>query len=96
MYVSVEDIKRQINVQWDEDDALIESMIRAAELSIEKTIGTPLSGLEKEGELPADLIHAIRLMVANFYEHREGMTYGRVQQVPFTIAHLLMPYKQLS
>ena len=44
MYVTVEDIKRQINVQWDEDDSLIESMIEAAELSIEKTIGTPDAG----------------------------------------------------
>lgn len=96
MYVSIEDIKRHVNVQWDEDDALIESIIEAAELSIEKTIGTPLADIAEEGKLPADLTHVIRLMAANFYEHREGMTYGKVQHVPFTIAHLLMPYKKLT
>lgn len=97
MYVPVEDIKRQTNVHWDEDDELIQSMIDAAEMSIEKTIGTPLADIVgDDGKLPADLTHAIRLMAANFYEHREGITYGKIQQVPFTLSHLLAPYKRLT
>lgn len=97
MYVTVEDIKRHTSVQWEEDDELIESMIEAAELSIARTIGTPLADIETEGgALPADLVHAIRIMTANFYEHREGMTYGKVMQVPFTLAHLLAPFKILT
>jgi len=97
MYVKVDDIKRHVNVQWDDDDALIQSMIDAAELSIEKNIGTPLADIaDEDGNLPADLIHAIRIMTASLYEHREGFTYGRIQQVPFTLSHLIMPYKKLT
>lgn len=96
MYVELEDIKRQVNVDFNEDDNLITSMIEAAEASVEKTIGAPLAEIAIEGELPADLKHAIRIMTANFYEYREGMTYGKIQAVLFTLSHLLAPYIVLT
>ena len=96
MYVTLEDIKRHLNVDFDEDDTLITSMIDAAEVSIEQSINTPLAGIAVEGVLPKDLIHAIRILTAVFYEYREGFTHGKIMQVPFTLAHLLTPYRKLS
>lgn len=94
--IDLSDIKRHLNVDFDEDDSLIESMIEAVEASVEKSIGAPLSDYVKDGELEPDLKHVIRIMVAKLYEYREGNTYGKVQEVPFTLAHLLAPYIRLS
>lgn len=96
MYVTLEDIKRHLNVDFDEDDTLITSMMEAAEVSIEQSINTPLADIAVDGVLPKDLIHAIRILTAVFYEYREGFTHGKIMQVPFTLAHLLTPYRKLS
>lgn len=96
MYGTLEDIKRHLNVDFDEDDELITSMMEAAEVSIEQSINTPLADIAVEGVLPKDLVHAIRIMTAVFYEYREGFTHGKIMQVPFTLAHLLTPYRKLS
>lgn len=96
MYVTLEDIKRHLNVDFDDDDELITSMMEAAEVSIEQSINTPLADISVEGVLPKDLIHAIRIMTAVFYEYREGFTHGKIMQVPFTLSHLLTPYRKLS
>jgi uncharacterized phage protein (predicted DNA packaging) len=95
MILTLEDIKRHLNVDFNEDDELITSMMEAAEASIENSIGVPLADFVSDG-FPADLKHAIRIMTANFYEFREGFTHGKIQQVPFTLAHLIAPYKKLS
>lgn len=94
--IELSDIKRHLNVDFDEDDLLIESMIKAVEASMEHTIGAPLSELMKDGKLPADLLHVFRIMVAKLYEYREGNTYGKVQDVSFTLSHLLAPYIKVS
>lgn len=94
--VELSDIKRHLNVDFDEDDSLIESMVKAAEASVEKSIGAPLSDVLVDGQLPDDLLHVVRIMVAKLYEYREGNTYGKVQEVPFTLSHLLAPYIKLS
>lgn len=94
--IELSDIKRHLNVDFDEDDTLIQSMIDAVVVSVEKSTGTPLSEITIEGQLPADIKHIIRIMTAKMYEYREGNTYGKVQEVPFTLAHLLAPYIKLT
>ena len=94
--IELSDIKRHLNVDFDEDDLLIESMIKAVQASMEHTIGASLSELMKDGKLPDDLLHVFRIMVAKLYEYREGNTYGKVQDVSFTLSHLLAPYIKVS
>lgn len=130
--IELSDIKKHLNVDFDEDDDLIQSMVDAVVVSVEKSIDTPLSefagswtGAESLfhelkpkyengdisfedlmttmnayerniGVIPADLMHVIRIMVAKLYEYREGNTYGKVQEVPYTLAHLLAPYIKLT
>lgn len=95
MILTLEDIKRHLNVDFDEDDALITSMIEAAEASIEQSIGVPLADIVAD-KFPDDLKHAIRILTATFYEYREGFTNGKIQQVPFTLSHLISPYRRLT
>ena len=95
MYATLEDIKRHLNVDFDEDDTLITSMIDAAEVSIEHSINTPLADIATEGVLPKDLVHAIRIMTAVFYEY-ERVLQRKDNACAFHISHLLTPYRKLS
>lgn len=95
--IALSDIKRHCNVDHDEDDNLLEDYIAVAIASVEKSIGAKLSEyVDEEGALPADLKHVLRIMVAKYYEYREGDTRGKSQEVPFALAHLLAPYVKLS
>lgn len=96
MILDLSDIKRHLNVDFDEDDTLITSLVGVAVASMEKTIGAPLSDLHVNGELPADLKHVLRIMVSKLYEYREGDTHGKSQEVPYTLSHLLAPYIRLT
>ncbi len=42
-------------------------------------------------DVPADLVQAIRLLVAHFYEHREGA--GEATRLPEAVKVLLAPYR---
>lgn len=42
-------------------------------------------------DVPADLIQAVRLVMAHFYEHRDGS--GEAQKLPATLVALLAPYR---
>ena len=92
MYVTVEDIKRHINVDFNNDDKLIESYIQAAEQAIEDMINVPLATYVSDGKLAAPLVHAIRLQTAKMYEYREGTVHSKATEVPFTFGFLVTPY----
>lgn len=42
-------------------------------------------------DVPADLVQAVRLVLAHFYEHRDGL--GETQKLPATLGALLAPYR---
>ncbi len=42
-------------------------------------------------DVPADLMQAVRLVLAHFYEYRDGT--GEAQALPATVAALLSPYR---
>ncbi|OYX82726.1 MAG: hypothetical protein B7Y75_06045 [Azorhizobium sp. 35-67-5] len=42
-------------------------------------------------DVPADLVQAVRLVLAHFHEHRDAP--GDTLRLPATVAELLMPYK---
>jgi len=43
------------------------------------------------GDVPADLVQAVRLVLAHFYEFRDGT--GEAQKLPLTVTALLAPYR---
>lgn len=96
MYVALEDAKRHLVVEHNEDDAYIESLIAAAETSVSHMVNRPLSELEVDGELPADLVHAIRIVIGKLYAYREGDVVGRAAEAAFTLASLFLPYRKES
>lgn len=46
---------------------------------------------EDAADVPADLVQAVRLVLAHFYEHRDAP--GETLRLPATVGELLMPHK---
>lgn len=95
MYVTVEELRRFLNIPFCEDDLLLAELEEAAEdvltghLNIES-----LSVYEDEtGELPAALKTAIKTITANFYQNRESIAYAQAYKVPYTLEYMIQPYK---
>lgn len=96
MYVTVEEIKKQTNVDFNDDDLYIAGLIDVAEISVANYINSPLSEHVVLGVLASPIKQAILLVAANLYENREPVSYGQAAVVPFTFNYLLMPYVRLT
>lgn len=89
---TVADIKLHSNIATDDDDALIQSKIDAAESWIGKFIGTPLEELDP---LPEPIREATRQLVAYWYEQREAVLIGVTpEEVPFGVVDLVNPFRE--
>lgn len=97
MYIDAEDIKKHLNIDYDEDDGYLTQLVEAAESAIERFIQQPLEQLEDEnGDIPAALKHAVRLMVGGFYANREPVAFATATEIPFGLMFLIMQYRKLT
>lgn len=96
MYVSVEEIKRHLNIDYEEDDLYLQDLIEAAEDAIERFIQQPLKDVEVDGKLPASLKHAVRLMVGGFYANREPVAFAAASEIPYNLHFLIIQFRKLS
>lgn len=97
MYIDAEDIKKHLNIDYDEDNGYLTQLVEAAESAIERFIQQPLEQLEDEnGDIPAALKHAVRLMVGGFYANREPVAFATATEIPFGLMFLVMQYRKLT
>ena len=99
MYTDLDTIKRHLNVDSDfyEDDMYICDLMDVAEKAVEREIDTPLSQLEDDnGNIPQPLVHAMLLMVGNFYANRESISYASSQNVPYSYQYLCDLYRNYN
>jgi uncharacterized phage protein (predicted DNA packaging) len=96
MYVTVEQLKRQVNVDFNDDDEYMSDLIEVAQTAVENDIQRPLSELEttedNSATIPAPLRHAILLLASNLYSNREPVAFSVPQAVPYTLRYLIQPY----
>lgn len=93
-YITVEDVKRHLYIDFEADDYIIADSIDAAQEIIEKYLNVKLSDLMVDEQLPYAIIQAIKIMVGNLYNNREGVSFNAVPyKVPFSFEYLLQPYK---
>lgn len=95
MYITIEAVKKYINIPFNDDDLLLGDLIEAAEQSIANHLSRKsLAELEDEnGNIPADLKVAIKTMVATLYENRESVAFAETFKVPYTLEYLMTPYR---
>ena len=96
MYVSVEEIKRHLNIDYEEDDLYLQDLIEAAEDAIQRFIQQPLKDIEVDGALPASLKHAVRIMVGGFYANREPAAFAATSEIPYGLHFLMIQFRKLS
>lgn len=91
-------IKRQLNLDlsYDEEDEYLLILADVAVRAIENHIDCPIDEFVYDGQLDPPLQHAALLLIGNFYQNRESVTYGAVLQVPHGYEYLLHPYIDFS
>ena len=98
-YITVEEMRRWMNIPFTDDDLTIAEMIEGAEDAVIRHLNRD-SYAElvdtSTNDIPSGLKTAIRTMVANLYQNRESIAYGQPYKVPYTYEYLLQPYKKYT
>lgn len=90
--VNVADVKAHSNITTEDDDALLEGKIAAAEEWIGKFIGTSLESLQPA---PEPLKEATMQLVAHWYENREASIVAvTAELMPLGLYDLMAPYRE--
>lgn len=96
MHIELEDIKKHLNLDADytDDDSYLVYLESVAEQLVEKHIDKTLEDMiAEEGEVPKPLLQAMLLMIGNFYDNRESISYGNAIEVPNTLQYILSMYR---
>lgn len=96
MTVSLTDAKAHLNVTFNTDDELIDRLMPVATDWIERQLGYVIATRYPDGAPPA-LKHAVLMMIAHYYENREGALVGvNAQVLPLGIADIINDYRDWS
>lgn len=91
MYLTIDDVKKHLIIDHDDDNRYIADLITVAEDAVKTDLNlNSLSELEDEtGMLPASVLHAMLLLIGSLYSNRESVTYGTPHTVPHSYQYLL-------
>lgn len=73
--VTLPEMKAELGILDDADDALIASKIDAAQAHLEALLGYDIATRFPDGA-PADLVAAVKMLAAGWYENRESTLVG--------------------
>ena len=92
MYLTVEDLKKHLNVDHSEDDVYIGELAEVAEDAVAEYLNRPIADfVDENGKLKASVRHAIRLLVGTWYASRESVAFATPSVMPDGVYALLMP-----
>lgn len=98
MYLTLDEIKRQLNIDldYDGDDEILTLMGESAEDIVSNLIDTPLDELAAEnGELPAGVRHALRMLIDWEYSQQRGSSSESID-IPTAIYTILKLYRHFQ
>ena len=97
-YLSLDEIQKQCNVdpQWDGDDEFLVMVGDSAEDMAAQLLDCPLEELAAQnGELPATVRHAIRILTDYFYAVNRGSS-DNDKEIPEAALIMLKLYRQFN
>lgn len=95
MILTVEDLKKHLNIDHDEDDAYIEELIAVAEDAVESYLNKPISEcIDAKGQLRPSIRHAARLLIGSWYANRESVVFSTPSELPDGVVALLLPLRR--
>lgn len=91
MYISLDDIKRHLIIDHNDDDQYLADLETVAEDAVRRDLNLySLCEIEDEtGMLPASVIQAMLLLIGTLYANRESISYGQAHPVPHSYQYLL-------
>ncbi|MBC8618948.1 phage gp6-like head-tail connector protein [Parabacteroides faecis] len=97
MIVTLEDLKKQCNVDFEEDDKLLIKYAVAAERFIEKRLNTTFKDIivDNDGVFPEDIEMAVLMVATHWYRVREAVSSTAQSRVPFGVEALITPHKKI-
>lgn len=95
MYVTVEELRRYLNIPFCDDDLLLAELEESAEDVLTGHLNIlSLEVYEDEaGDIPPALKTAIKTITANMYQNRESISYAQAYKVPYSLEYIIQPYK---
>lgn len=96
MYLQLYQVKKHLNIDEDfrDDDEYLMQLAEVAEKVVERNIDTSLKLLEDgDGDIPSPLMHAMLLLIGNFYANRESVAFANSTNVPYSYQYLIDLYR---
>ncbi|MBL0317725.1 MAG: phage head-tail connector protein [Alphaproteobacteria bacterium] len=76
--VSVAQVKKQLRINHDEDDAYLAQLIKAARIKAELFLNRKLVGLADDEEVPVDIVQALFQWVVAAYDAKEPLSLSQL------------------
>ena len=97
-YITLQEAKAHLRVDYDEDDNYIVGLISMVHTLVELEIGDVFADLEDtNGLIPLPLKQAMLLMIGHFYSVREPIVMGiSVNEIPYGYKFLIAGYKNYT
>ena len=91
MYLSINDVKRHLIIDHNDDDLYIADLITVAEDAVRRDLNLySLKDIEDcNGMLPASVMQAMLLLIGTLYANRESVSYGQAHPVPHSYEYLI-------
>ena len=91
MYLSIDDVKRHLIIDHNDDDLYLADLITVAEDAVRRDLNLySLKDIENcSGMLPSCVTQAMLLLIGTLYANRESTTYGNPYPVPHSYEYLL-------
>ena len=91
MYLSIDDVKRHLIIDHNDDDLYLADLITVAEDAVRRDLNLySLKEIENcSGMLPSAVTQAMLLLIGTLYANRESTTYGHPHPVPHSYEYLL-------
>lgn len=93
--LTVDDLKKHLNIDHNEDDAYIEDLISVAKDAVATYINRPIAEMVgDDGKLKPAIRHACRLLVGTWYANRESVVFSTPSDLPDGVVALLLPLRR--
>lgn len=100
-YATLDMAKRHLRIEDDytEDDLYIESLISVAEEKVAAELCMnveDMASINKGGDLPSTLLHAILLTIGAYYTNREDITTIQTKPLEYGVKYLTQLYRDFT
>lgn len=101
LYATLDMAKRHLNIEdaFTDDDFYIEGLIEVAEERVAAELCMKvedMASINKGGDLPSTLLHAILLTIGAYYTNREDITTVQTKPLEYGVKHLTQLYRNFT